>query len=295
MRWLRPLATPFGLACLACLVLVGWALWSAGLLDGPAARQVRTTSVYAAPGIDLDQAAAEQVIGNRRLVVVLLEPGADLSTSCARVRRAAAGTMVVLLSPNEGGGYDRYGCSQLHDYEDPGGLGRAMVAETTISRGVNAFGDRPLAAVQTIVINYDMLVRAGTIPDDARTVSPSLPRYLVAAAAVLAVLVGSAVSYAGARRAGRLATRHLARRAAASDDRRELSAATAGLAQQIIDLDRRVPESAEQQYDAVVTGYVELLDEVAADPDEAELARLTRRVEALSARCRRLARASGAG
>ncbi|MEE3919850.1 hypothetical protein V2I01_20865 [Micromonospora sp. BRA006-A] len=78
----RLVGTAFGRAVLACLVLAGWALWTGGILDGPAARQVRGSSVYAAPGVDLDRAAAERVIGNRRLVVLIMEPGADLREAC---------------------------------------------------------------------------------------------------------------------------------------------------------------------------------------------------------------------
>ena len=75
-RWSRRLVgTAFGRAVLACLALAGWALWSGGLFDGPVARQVRASSVYAAPGVDLDRAAAERVIGNRRLVVLMLRAG----------------------------------------------------------------------------------------------------------------------------------------------------------------------------------------------------------------------------
>lgn len=288
---MRLLLTPFGFGVLGCLVLAGWSLWSAGLLDGPVARDVRTSSVYAAPGIDLDEAEAERIIGNRRLVVVMLEPGADLDGECDRLGRAAAGTVALLLSP-AGDDYERYGCAQLagSDGED---LGRALAVESIIGRGVDAFLDDPLAAVKMIVLNYDLLVSAGTIPDDARTVSPSLPRYLVAAAAVLAVLIGSTVAYVAARRAGRLAARHLASREAAADSRSELSAATAVLAQQIVELDRRSPPlsgRAAEEYGELVAGYAEVLDAVtgAADPDDEQLAGLTRRVESLTGRARRV-------
>ena len=231
------LGTPFGLAVLGCLVLAGWALWTGGILDGPIARQVRTSSVYAAPGVELDQTAAEQIIGNRRLVVAILEPGADLRDGCHSVERAAAGTVVLLLSRESDDEYDKYGCALLPGRDDEN-FGRAAVAESVVSRGVDEFADRPLETLKVVAVNYDLLVRAGTVPDGARTISPSLPRYLIAAAAILAVLMGSTVLYAGARRAGRLTAAVRARREATADRRSGLSAAAAVLAQQIIDLDR---------------------------------------------------------
>ncbi|WFE29617.1 hypothetical protein O7623_10710 [Solwaraspora sp. WMMD791] len=238
-RLVRFIGTPFGLATVACLVLAGWALWSGGVLDGPIAREVRVSSVYAAPGVQLDEAAAEQVIGNRRLVVVLLPPGADLRDGCRATERAADGTLVLAMSREvDGEGYDTYGCAWLPGRDDAN-FGRAAVAETTIARGADQFADDPVEALKVIVVNYDLLVRAGTIPDGARTISPSLPRYLVAAAAVLAVGVGAASIWLAAWRAGRRAARQRARRQDLADRRSQLSAAAAVLAQQIIDLDGR--------------------------------------------------------
>lgn len=120
--------TPFGLAVLACAVLAGWALWTGGALDGPIAREVRTSSVYAAPGVDLDRAAAQRVIGNRRLVVVLLEPDADLRDACREVEHAADGTLVLVMS-RDGDEYDTYGCALIPDRDDDnfGQIGRAHV------------------------------------------------------------------------------------------------------------------------------------------------------------------------
>lgn len=315
MRWLgRFVATPFGLAVLGCLVLAGWALWSGGVLDGPIAREVRSSSVYAAPGVDLDEPAAERVIGNRRLVVVLLAPGADLRDGCDSVRRAAEGTLVLLLSRDDDE-YDTYGCALLPGRDDEN-FGRAFVAETVIGQGIDQFADRPLEALKVIAVNYDRLVRAGTVPDGTRTVSPSLPRYLVAAAAVLAVLVGSAGAYLAGLRAGRLTAVRRSLRDAADDRRGGLSAATAVLAQQIIDLDRyhsRVPRAVGgpsvhtarpgderqrtfvREYRRLAAEYTELLDAVTAvdGHGDAELERLTRRVESMSRRAARLAESAG--
>ncbi|NBH08217.1 hypothetical protein, partial [Amycolatopsis sp. SID8362] len=181
----RFFGSAFGVAVLGCLVLAGWALWSAGVFDGPMARQLRTSSVYAAPGVTIDQAAAERVIGNRRLVVAFLEPGADLSDECDSLSGAIDGTLGLLLS-RDGDEYHKYGCSRLPGYDDEN-FGKAYVAESMIGNGIDGFVDRPADAMKVAVVNYDLLVRSGAIPDGGRTVSPSLPRYLVAAAAVLVV------------------------------------------------------------------------------------------------------------
>jgi hypothetical protein len=284
----RFLRTPFGFAVLGCLVLAGWALWSGGVLDGPIARQVRSSSVYAAPGIEIDQAAAERIIGNRRLVVVLLPSGADRRAACDDVERAADGTIVLVLS-REDDDYKRYGCALIPDRDD-GNFGRAAVAETVIGRGVDQFPDRPLEALKVAVVNYDLLVKAGTLPDGARTINPSLPRYLVAAAALGAVVAGSLALYAGARRAGRLAVTRAARRDESADARSVLSAETAVLAQQVIDLDRRHTAGQGKEFDrrfrALMADYSRLLVAVAdADAHDGDLDALTARVRELSERC----------
>ncbi|MGW4498086.1 hypothetical protein ACWENR_05635 [Micromonospora sp. NPDC004336] len=283
--------TPFGLAVLACAVLAGWALWTGGALDGPIAREVRTSSVYAAPGVDLDRAAAQRVIGNRRLVVVLLEPDADLRDACREVEHAADGTLVLVMS-RDGDEYDTYGCALIPDRDDDN-FGRAMVAEMTISRGVDTFADRPLEALKVVTVNYDLLVKAGTVPDGARTISPSLPRFVLAAAAVLAVVAGAATLWVGGRRAGRLAAARRHRRDESADARSALGAAAAVLAQQIIDLDQRYaravrragddPEFA-RKYLKLTTDYAALLDRLAAvdGTDEAGVRELTGRVESLN-------------
>ena len=275
---MRRLANPFALAVSACLVLAGWALWSGGVLDGPIARQVRTASVYAAPGTGLDPAAAQRVIGNRRLVVVLTEPAADLRDTCADVRRAAAGTLV-LVARRAADGFDTYGCASFG-----GEFGKSFVAEAVIARGIDGFADRPLDAVKVIAVNYDLLVRAGSVPDGARTISPSLPRYLLAAAAVLAVLLGSAFVHLAGRRAGRLAAAREERRVAAGDDRARLSASVAAVARQILDLDGRPREAAaERRYRRLAAEYTELLAEV-----DAPRPGLAERVAALGDRLRAL-------
>ncbi|WP_433343973.1 hypothetical protein [Micromonospora sp. CA-111912] len=293
------LGTAFGRAALACAVLAGWALWSGGALHGPVARQVRTSSVYAAPGVDLDQAAAERIIGNRRLVVVLLEPGGNLRDACNQVERAADGTVVLVMS-RDGDDYDTYGCALLPERKEKN-LGRAAVAEMTISRGIDTFVDRPLEALKVVTVNYDLLVKNGTLPDGARTISPSLPRYLLAAAAIAGVIAAATVLYVGGRRAGRLTATRRSRHDEQADDRSALSAAAAVLAQQIIDLDQQYaladgqPGRANRQfcrsYLKLTSEYAALFDGITAmdGDDETAVRELTERVDSLSRRARSVA------
>ncbi|MFY1582983.1 hypothetical protein ACN267_00605 [Micromonospora sp. WMMD734] len=292
------LGTPFGLAVLACLVLAGWAVWSGGALDGAIARHVRTTSFYADPGLDVDRAEAERIIGNRRLVVILRSPGADLRDTCKQVHRAADGTIVLVLS-RDGDDYDTYGCALVPGYEKKN-LGKAAAAEMIIGRGIDTFVDRPLEAVKVIAVNYDRLVKAGTVPDGARRISPSLPRFLLAAAAVTGVVAGASGLYFGGRRAGRLAAARRVRRDERTDSRSMLSAATAGLAQQIIDLDptyallssRRGGDDSTfvKRYRQLTSDHAALLDRLSTldDADEEAVRALTDRVESLSRRAQSL-------
>ena len=301
----RYVLTPFGLATLGALLLAGWALWSGGILDGTVASQVRTSSVYAAPGTGLNTDAAEKIIGNRRLVVILLKPGADLSAGCDQVKRAAAGTLVILLS-RDGTEYDSYGCT-LFSGSDKKHFGNAFVAEQLIANGINQFPDQPLNAVKVIALNFDELVQAGIIPGDSRTISPSFPRYLIAIAAIVAIVVGATLLYAVARRAGRVTAARQERRDRATDSRTLLSAATAAVAQQIIDLDTRyaatgitprTPTKKKQprrspaaEYRALASQYTGLLDDIASadQAGDTDFAALTIRAEALSTRLNHLA------
>ncbi|ATO14805.1 hypothetical protein O7600_24435 [Micromonospora sp. WMMA1998] len=285
----RLVGTAFGRAVLACLALAGWALWSGGVFDGPVARHVRASSVYAAPGVDLDRTAAERVVGNRRLVVLLMSPGADLREACADTERVTGGTLVLAMS-RDGDDWDTYGCSRVGG-DSPRDIGRSMVTETVISQGADAFVDRPIEALKVIVLNYDRLVRTGLLPDGARTISPSLPRYLLAGGAVVGVVAGAAALWLGGRRAGRLADARRAGRDARADERAALGAATAVLAQQIIDLDR----TGGPGYLRLAGDYVGLLDEV-SDPDSGDsVGRLRDRVEELSRRASDLAADAAAG
>jgi hypothetical protein len=278
------LATPFGAATLALLVLAGWAAWTAGIFDSALARDVRNSSVYAAPGIELDQAAAERVIGNRRLVVAFLDRDADLEQACDDTSGAAAGTLVMLFKPDDDE-WEHYGCAQFADDDVDGeNFGKAFAAETVAPQGADQFLHRPLEAVKVVAVNYDTLVKSGTVPDGARTIEPSAPRYLLAAVAVLAVILGAVTVFLAGRRLGRLAARHQATGEAESDARASLGAKASALARQIIDLDRR---AARDDYRQLAADYAELAADLTAedlDPD------LDERIERLSERARELTR-----
>jgi hypothetical protein len=283
----RFLGTPFGLAVVALLVLAGWAAWSAGIFDGPVAKEVRSSSVYVAPGLDVDKAAAEKVIGNRRLVVVFLDRGADLAEACDDTSGAADGTLVLLLSPGDGE-FEHYGCAHFPGDDDEN-FGKAFVAETRIAGGADQFTDRPLEALKVIAVNYDSLVKAGVVPDGARTISPSLPRYLVAVAAIAGVLGGAVTMWVAGRRAGRLAAEHRAERDAASDARGSLNAKAAVLAKQIIDLDGRYPRADQKfrrTYRRLAADYAQLAVDLTDGDVEPEL---HPKVDALTKRAQDLA------
>lgn len=280
------LATPFGLATIGLLVLAGWAAWSGGILDGQVARDVRSSSVYVADGVDVDEAAAEKIIGNRRLVVAFMEPGADLSEGCDDVSGAADGALVVLLSQADGE-FDQYGCA-LFPGADDDNFGKAYVAESVIGGGADQFVDRPLDALRVMVVNYDGLVKAGIVPDGARAISPSLPRYLIALSAVAAVLGGAITMWVVGRRAGRLAAAHRAERDAAEDARGSITTKAAVLAKHIIELDGRVSAKDKEfrrRYRQLAADYAEL----AADLTDGEVQpELREQVDSLTDRAKTL-------
>ncbi|WP_229068896.1 hypothetical protein [Actinoplanes sp. DH11] len=301
-RFGRLVATPFGFTSVVMVLLACWALWSGGVFESRAGRDVRTSSVHVDPGFGtaVDEEAAEQVIGNRRLVVLFLSPGADpAEDGCDRVDRAARGTLVLVLRHDADGGYDRYGCDMLPKADSEKGeesFGRSLAVETTISRGVDQFTDRPVEALKVVVVTYDLMVRSGLVPDGARTISPSFPRFLVAFAALATVVLGALIVWSAGRRAGRLAAERHERLTAAEDDRAALSAAVSVLAQHIIDLDASLRHTGDRQELERLTGeYLQLLDEMTAPVDDVAARRLTRRVQELIGRTDALPGSTGPG
>ncbi|RIJ78314.1 hypothetical protein D1871_03230 [Nakamurella silvestris] len=281
MRRLRGFfGTAFGAGVAVCLVLAGWALISGGIFDSGIARQARVSSYYAAPGYDVDQTAAEKILGNRRLVVILLAEGDStrLRDVCDDVEGAAEGNLVLVLRP-DGADLDGYGCAFIPGRDDEN-FGKAAVSETMISAGLDSFVDRPLDALKVIAVNYDRLVRGDFLPDGARTISPSFPRFVVAGTALGAVVLGSVVLNVASRRAGRSAAGRRIALEGGSDRRSVLNARTAVLAGQIIELDNRVGAAVTagstrrkrqkvmgpaDEYRAVVADFTDLMATIAGD------------------------------
>ncbi|HWS37992.1 MAG TPA: hypothetical protein VN408_35320 [Actinoplanes sp.] len=279
----KSVVTPLSVATAACLVLAGWSLWTGGVFEGPIARQVRTSSVYTAPGTGLDVPAAERIIGNRRLVMIFVDKGtAELPPVCDAVERAADGTLVLVLRP-EADGWKKYTCAMFD-----GGF-ELMRLEGGLGPGIPQFAGDPLSTVKVAAVNYDRLVRTGLLTDGPRTINPYLPRYLMAAAAVLAVLLGSLLIWTAGRRAAQAAVDRRERLEIAADSRVAVSAAAAAVAQQLIDLDARYRNGDDEfrrRYAALAADYTEVLGDL-AKPDDGTAAE---RVERLLGRARHLAR-----
>ncbi|KID30854.1 hypothetical protein HQ32_01538 [Prauserella sp. Am3] len=261
---------PFLLAVLLAVVLAGWAAFTGGIFDGKVAQALRGSSVYAAPEYRIDLDEARHVIGNRKLTVGFLSPDDDASAVCKNVSRAADGTLFVALTRDDDT-WNAYGCS--HHTDD---IGKGMVAETIISRGIDTFADRPVDTLKVIVVNFDRLVRAGNVPDGARTVDPPLPRYLLAGAALCAVVLGAAAAYALARAAGRRAAQRRIEAETGDDTRSVLNAETGAVSQALIDLDRVYARAVGPQqgtpgaksfatrYRTVVDRYLDLTRDIAS-------------------------------
>lgn len=266
----------FRIAVVASLLgLAGWAMWTGGIADNEMQRTIRASSVYADPGTGLDVAAAERAIGNRRLVIVMLKPDADLEKACEQAQRPAKGTLVLVLSRGEDR-YKRYGCASF----DPAELSvKSFVSEGVVAQGIDGLFDKPNDAVKLAAVNYDRLVRAGQAPDGARTITASLPRFLIAGGAIAAVVIGSLVIWLGARRAGRLAAARDRARATENDRQTEVAAAVSALARQIVAMDgqSRTPDL-ETRYRVIVSRYADLLD----DPDPVRIRRISGQLRELT-------------
>lgn len=275
-RGWRFLTTRFGLATAACLVLAGWALWSAGILDGPAARQVRSASSWIAPTFGVDPVEAGSIIGNRRMVVIMREDTEERAGDvCDDVRRAADGTVILVLTRSDGE-FSSFGCATMYSSDED--IGKAAVVETVMGQGVDEFADRPLEALKIAAVNYDQLVKLDRLPDGARTISPSLPQYLLAVAALVAVVLGAAGTWVAGRRAGRATAIRREERQDRDDLRSRISAGMAEIAQDVIDLDaryavgagrttstgklRRADRSFDRDYRRLVVDYTDLMADV---------------------------------
>lgn len=269
----------------ALLAVGGWALVTGGVFDSPVAHTVRSASIWSDPAVGLDDAAARQVIGDRRLVIVVraanATPGAR--DACRDLDAAAEGTVVVILTA-EADDWATYGCQYLFDQDDD--LGRAAVIEERVSTGVGAFPGRPLDAVRTIVVNYDLLVAFDRIPGDARTFRPSLPRYVLAGAALAAVVLGALGIWWAARRAGRSLGATAATDQVDSDHRAVLSTAMTAIAHALLRLDSRPgadPANRDELFQEYlgITGRIAELDRLTGDDHRDQLDRALRDADAL--------------
>ncbi|QFU89670.1 hypothetical protein [Amycolatopsis sp. YIM 10] len=287
----------FLVALAVCVVLACWGLWTGGVFDDDLQSDLRVSSVHIGEGTDIDEQAAERIVGNRRLVVAWLPQGEDLEDACDELEGPAAGTVGLLLSP-AGDEYDTYGCVQMAGADDEG-FGRAYVAESQLPSGVDEFVDSPLDALKVVVVNYDSLVRAKTIPDGTRTIVAPLPRFLIAGGALAGVVLGASALYLVSRGAGRLTAARLERRAHAEDARTRLGAAAAVVAGRLLSLDaeytRRKPQlSAKQRtkfdkdYGTLAARYAEVLPEVHDAHDNESIEDLITKVEELGELCGKL-------
>lgn len=290
MRMLRTLLrTRFRAATLAVVILAGWAAWTGGLLDGQVARQVRSAPTWIAPEFGVDPAQANQIIGNRRLVVILREPSDERARDvCKSVDSAADGSVILVLT-RDGNSLDRYGCATM--YSSDADIGKANVVEDKVASGLSGFADRPLDALRIAAVNYDGLVRIGFLPEGARVIAPSFPRYLLALVALGAVLTAAAGTWLLGRRAGRETAARGIEREQRGDLRDRISTVMTGIAQDVIDLDTR--QSGDPDYRLLVADYTDLMADVAAHDGRRTPTGSSGHLNALYRRARALARRSG--
>lgn len=233
------LTAPYRWVLVGCLVLAGWLLWTAGPFDSAMAKDLRTSSVYADGSFQLDTAAAERAIGNRRLAVVFLDTNDSgrACQTCKDLNGPADGVLLAIVYREKAELTD-YGCSLLPAAADEN-FGKSFVAETEIANGIAGFADQPLDAVKIMAVQYDALANAGIVPQDARVIYASAPRYLLALIALAAVFGGAGLIYFLGRRAGRTVADAEDAAAAANDQHVALNARLAGIAARILRLDNR--------------------------------------------------------
>lgn len=201
-RWrsARINASELGLM-LTCLLLTIAMLWGSGLFDGEIAKDVRVSNVYVEPGVNIDAAEAERIIGNRHLVAIYLDGqmdgrGRDI---CDDVDSVAAGSFVAVLDED----LNMYGCSLLPGADDPDeAFGKAYASEMVMQYGIKMVADDPIQSARVLASTFDRLVAAGLAPQEARAITPPLGRYIVAGIAGSTAVLGSLLLYARGRRLG---------------------------------------------------------------------------------------------
>lgn len=200
LRNARISASELGLM-VVCLLLTLAMLWGAGLLDGEIAKDVRVSNVYVAPGVDIDEAEAERIIGNRHLVAVYLDGPMDGRGPeiCDDLAGVAAGSFVAVLDQDLG----MYGCSFLPGADDEDeAFGKAYASEMVMRYGLKMVADDPIQSTRVLASTFDRLVAAGLAPQEARAITPPLGRYIVAGIAGSTTLLGSFLLYLRGRRLG---------------------------------------------------------------------------------------------
>lgn len=298
-------STPYRWVLICCLLLAGWALWSGGIFDSQLASTMRGSSVYADSAYHLDTAAAQQVIGNRRLAVVFLDTADSTiaADTCKDLHRAADGALVVIVYAKDGE-LKNYGCSLLPGAGDDKNFGKSFVAESEIATGISGFLDAPLDAVKTMAIKYDALAQAEIVPQDARVFQVSAPRYLLALTAIGAVIVGAALVYVSSRRAGRAIADSVDETIAEGDEQVDLNATMAGIAGTILQVDGRFSAPGDESagwladYRKMATDYTALAADIARHAEEKDTepaSALVSRASALAERAAALAGTRSAG
>ncbi|MFV0533897.1 MAG: hypothetical protein ACK5MR_09610 [Cumulibacter sp.] len=221
------------------VVLLGVAalcLWGAGTFDSKINAELRVSNLYAADGVDIDEAEAERDIGNRQLVVAMLdspldEQGGDI---CDDAKSVADGAVVVII----GSDMSTYGCALIAGYDDEE-LGKAFVIESRIGLGLDGLADSPQDAVKAVVVNFDQLVDAGLAPQDARSIDPPFARYILATIALSVILLGATVIFWRGRLLAKWQADAIERRARARGKLAERDSALAAAGVQILALDER--------------------------------------------------------
>lgn len=291
-----------GLDITLLVVLIGLlavSLWGSGLFDSEIQREIRVSNVYAEAGVDVDEAEAEQIIGNRQLVVVMLDTplerrGGDI---CDDLKTVASGSIAVIL----GSDMRTYGCALIAGYDDEN-FGKAFVAESQIGRGLAELEDRPLEAMQAMAVNFDLLVNAGIAPQESRSIDPPLGRFVIAGITLGAVLIGALLVYVRGRRVAQLQAQVIQERNEARGRLAERDSALASAGVQILALDERYREVTATGYSAsssdkkFIRRYTEALKSYTDlnakatdhDPTDVELTRQLRAAEELNEKLSRL-------
>lgn len=228
-----------GLDIMLLVLMLGLAvtcLWGAGVFDSDIKKDIRVSNVYVEDGVDVEEQAAEEIVGNRHLVIIYLagELGERGGEICDDVQSVAEGSIVAIVDE----ALDIYGCALIPGRDDEN-FGKAFVAESIIGSGIGALSDDPQEAAKAMVSNFDTLVAAGLAPQEARAIDPPLSRFIIAGIALVVVVLGALITHLRGRRVAHLQADSLERRAAARGRLAERDVALASAGMQILALDEK--------------------------------------------------------